>query len=111
MDNDKLYFLHETECDIATCKCLKRYYRNKKIYDTNNQQRYWLYFKSNSEKSITIQNIIDILHIIKYHSIQLGFRVNIDNYNHENRFSAIRKEIMLRRDQINKIRNANISLN
>ena len=110
MDKDKIYKKFQNDCDFASCKSLTRTYRDKAIYDANKQKRYDLYFKSKTEKSILMQQMIDILHVIQHHIIQLGYRIDIDcnddekTDNDRGLFSRIRQEIIAKREGIQNIR-------
>ena len=80
-----------SKCDISSCNHVKRNYRDQSIFDHDNKKRFELYEHSTSEQSVVIQQMLDIIHVSKYHLTDLGFRAqrnlhdkndrnNTDNY-------------------------------
>ena len=76
MDKIKVYKQNKNVCNLRKCKALKRNFRNRNIFDNNIELRYRLYSNCKDEKGIVIQQIIDLMHIIKYHLIHIGMRIN-----------------------------------
>eukprot|EP01084_Bolivina_argentea_P287756 493771_1 len=120
IDNNNIYTKTATSCDIASCEIIKREYRNKLIYDFNNSERFKLYKQCKSEYSIIIQQLLDQLHIAKYHLVDLGLRyvpelknddendaANVNNINVDKKLGQMRNDLRVKRQYFNKIRNDN----
>eukprot|EP01084_Bolivina_argentea_P261850 442665_1 len=114
IDSNKIYCQNIGTCDLPSCTHIAREYRNRNIYDINDKQRYKLYNHCKTEKSIVINQIIDQIHIVKYHLIDLQLRYiskaarseNQDEKhdNNHQQLSIMRNEILTRRSIFNKIR-------
>ena len=115
MDNNRSYTNNNNNnmyglCELAHCKYIERNYRNKNIFDHDNKRRFQLYKHSSTEQSVVIQQILDIIHICRYHMIDLGFRVFHDKtqYDQQDKFTSIRNKIIAKRQGLKSI-HSNIS--
>eukprot|EP01084_Bolivina_argentea_P033454 61874_1 len=103
IDKDKIYKHNINICNVSKCNNISRNFRDKNIYDKNVNQRNNLY-NCKTEKHIIIQQMIDIIHISKYHLIDIGLRY--DSNECIETFGRTRmKNIMETRLRFIKIRN------
>eukprot|EP01084_Bolivina_argentea_P205930 351699_1 len=104
IDNNNIYKKYDGKCNLTLCKHIQREYRDRSIYDTNYEPLYQLYH-CHSDKSIVISQFLDQLHIIKYHSGDLGLRCDFsDNQS----LLDMKNMLMKKRTIFNKIRKDNI---
>ena len=68
---DKIALSTSSSCNVSSCKCILRNFQRRDIFDHDNKKRFEIYSHSKNEESIIIQQIIDIIHILKYHLIDL----------------------------------------
>eukprot|EP01083_Nonionella_stella_P045223 121544_1 len=90
---DSIYPECVNECELAICPYIKREYRDRSIYDTDEKERFELYSHCNeSERSVIIQQFVDQIHINKYHLTDLGLKYvkdheDINDGQHDNAYN------------------------
>eukprot|EP01084_Bolivina_argentea_P307106 530761_1 len=102
IDVHRFYLKYNKQCNILNCNVIKREYRNKSEFDKNKEKRFKLYHCKN-EKDIVLQQILDQIHIIKHHSVDLGYRLNRNDNNNMNLIN-MRDSLRQKRQIFNKIR-------
>eukprot|EP01083_Nonionella_stella_P144570 451580_1 len=81
MNIDSIYADNVNKCALEECECIKREFRDRKIYDKNDKKRFKLYSHCENEKSVVIQQLVDQIHINKYHLTDIGLRYIKKNAN------------------------------
>eukprot|EP01084_Bolivina_argentea_P138051 243134_1 len=105
MDISKEYLIHNVQtkqCCLSDCIAIKREYRDRSYYDTEYCRKMDLYDGCSENIEIFVIQMMDILHIIKHHSIETGLRQNED-INEEN-IKQIMKQLKQQSDKFNAIR-------
>eukprot|EP01083_Nonionella_stella_P088002 245003_1 len=101
MNIDSIYAYNVNKCALEECECIKREFRNRNIYDKNAKERFKLYRHCGSEKSVVIQQLVDQMHINKYHLTDIGLRYVNNNVNDNDGY----QQVITNRKRFNKIRN------
>eukprot|EP01084_Bolivina_argentea_P145580 255139_1 len=115
IDKNNLYKQHHGKCNLESCLYVQREYRDPKIYDANNEHLCKLYHNCKTEQSIVICQLLDALHVNKYHLIDMGMRYmhNIDDNavdvdektNVDKRLFAMKNALSEKLTKFGKVRN------
>eukprot|EP01084_Bolivina_argentea_P013318 24967_1 len=111
VNDENIYIKNKKHCDIASCKNVGREYRDRSIYGIDESQRFKLYNQCKSERAIVIRQLLDQIHVIKYHLVDLGLRYNHDtddsmndDYSSNKKLRRIKNDLTkLRRNTLNAI--------
>eukprot|EP01083_Nonionella_stella_P271359 919486_1 len=104
IDSNNLYTQTHGKCDLKTCGFIQRQYRDRNIYDEDSKSRRKLYFDAKSEESIVIYQMLDGLHVHKFHLIDMGMRIMRCTDNDEG-LNETMKGMVNKRETFSKIRN------
>eukprot|EP01084_Bolivina_argentea_P049486 91002_1 len=114
IDDNNIYMQYKNKCDMKNCKSIAREYRDRQIYDRHSMKHmYKLYKNCISAESIIIQQLLDQIHINKYHLIDMGLRNDINNKDidekkdnkNDNNSNIIISNVLNNRNRFNLIRN------
>eukprot|EP01084_Bolivina_argentea_P205931 351703_1 len=111
IDQHNIYKQNDGKCDLKSCHYLQREYRNRSL---SIQKQCQLYHGLESEQSIVICQLLDALHIAKFHLIDLGMRyIEKDDakMNQDEIVCHMKIDLLKKRAIFSKIRNDNQSQN
>eukprot|EP01083_Nonionella_stella_P109232 318296_1 len=101
MNIDTIYADNVNKCELDECPFIQREFRDRNVYDKNEEERFKLYSHCEDEKSVVIQQFLDQLHINKYHLTDIGLRSIGNNANDNDGYH----QVIANRKRFNKIRN------
>eukprot|EP01083_Nonionella_stella_P196616 723304_1 len=101
MNIDSIYADNVNKCAMEECQCIKREFRDRNVYDKNEKERFKLYLHCENEKSVVIRQLLDQMHINKYHLADIGLRYIENNANDHDGYH----QVITNRKRFNKIRN------
>eukprot|EP01083_Nonionella_stella_P045222 121539_1 len=101
MNIDGIYADNVNKCELDECPFIQREFRDRNVYDKNEEERFKLYSHCEDEKSVVIQQFLDQLHINKYHLTDIGLRSIGNNANDNDGYH----QVIANRKRFNTIRN------
>eukprot|EP01083_Nonionella_stella_P311324 1109706_1 len=101
MNIDDIYADNVNKCELDECPFIQREFRDRNVYDKNEEERFKLYSHCEDEKSVVIQQFLDQLHINKYHLTDIGLRSIGNNANDNDGYH----QVIANRKRFNTIRN------
>ena len=111
IDKDKEYLKYDGCCDVGGCLRLDREFREKKVYDKDKTKRFEIYQNCKDENGVIIQQLLDQMHLSRFHLIDLPMRVEIDDGAEEKQsqkrltnISKLRKSLATKRANFNEMR-------
>eukprot|EP01083_Nonionella_stella_P311323 1109703_1 len=107
MNIDDIYADNVNKCELDECPFIQREFRDRNVYDKNEEERFKLYSHCEDEKSVVIQQFLDQLHINKYHLTDIGLRSIGNNANDNDGYH----QVIANRKRFNKIRNDSVKSN